>query len=65
MICEGGGTFIQGLPLPVYLWSEIYGQENQIFLYQSLVIDLIFWYLISSFLISAWDKIKGKSKFQN
>jgi len=35
------------------------------FNYFNLVLNLIFWYIISCFLILVWDKIKGKFKSQS
>jgi hypothetical protein len=43
---------IMGLPLPFYINYEL--------IYPFLIIDLIVWYLLSSFIVWIYDKVKKK-----
>jgi hypothetical protein len=51
----------KGLPLPIYIkgLEKIDGSEKLLKLF--LIIDLIFWYFISCFIVWIYDKLKKKS----
>ena len=52
----------KGLPLPIYLRVPIYLNLKSLnhLLKVFLMIDLIFWYLISCFIVWIYDKVKKK-----
>jgi len=57
-VCEA-----RGLPLYFYICKTMSDSPSLdcSFLYFWLIADIIFWYLLSSLLISAYDKYRGKN----
>jgi hypothetical protein len=72
VLCEFPANYYQGIPRPINNWREYPNElENNMLTFRalkkgnvsntfSLFLNIIFWYVISCFLISIWDKIKVK-----